>query len=159
MFATGSRMLFVRFAWIFVFALTWRAGSASFSQVAVTDLQQELAKERNVYQTKLRKLTQECSKKSLTDALPTLEKFVVVYATDRQTIFPLEAAELQMPSGEDQYLQLYLALQSLNSETAVVRFELAEALAKAKSPALAYQLLHEVLAFNPDHERARRLIG
>ncbi len=129
--------------WIVWLILTTSAGFVH----AQTDSLSRLREIRERHQAALKKFEQDSQGDR---AKQHVRSYRAVFPDDRQTIFPIDRSQ---PGFLDE------TLAKANQKYASQLFEFAKTCDLDKHSALAFQLLHEVLVYDPEHAEARRILG
>lgn len=113
------------------------------------------------YAARLQGLADRCVELHLDDAATTTRAAALERDPRRQYVFlPAETDTAKPPTDAPQIRhQWYAKFAAIRREQAEALFQLARSELDAAHPTRAYQLLHEVLHVDPDHERVRRILG
>lgn len=113
------------------------------------------------YAARLHGLAGRCLQLKLDDAAKTTREAVIPRDPRRQYIFlPAESDPAKPAADAPQIVQQWYARFTADrGKHAEALFELARSELRAGRPRRAYQLLHEVLHTDPDHERVRGILG
>jgi len=113
------------------------------------------------YAARLKGLADRCAQLQLDEAATTTHQAAIPRDPRRQYIFlPAESDPAKPPADAPQIVQQWYAkFTACRREHAEALFQLARSELDAGRPTRAYQLLHEVLHADPDHERVRGILG
>lgn len=113
------------------------------------------------YAAQLNGLANRCLELKLDAAAKTTREAVVPRDPRRQYVFlPAESDPAKPPTDAPQIVQQWYAkFTAHRREQAEALFRLARSELQAGHPTRAYQLLHETLHTDPDHERVRGILG
>ncbi|QDU31495.1 Leucine Rich repeats (2 copies) [Anatilimnocola aggregata] len=106
-------------------------------------------------------LAEKCDSLKVPEQAAITREWQVPRTAGRQTLFVPTVADLHQPAkaAPDLVSKWYGKFRELRAEQATSLFAIAGEFLKAGDAARCYQLLHEVLRENPDHETARRALG
>ena len=113
------------------------------------------------YAARLRGLADRCVELKLDDAAPATRDWIIPRDPRRQYLFlPAETDPAKLPADAPKIKQQwYDKFTAHRREQAEALFQLARSELQAGRPTRAFQLLHEVLHENPDHEPVRGALG
>lgn len=121
----------------------------------------KISEARREYHESLRSLAAQCREAGRQDLAGGVEKRIVMHRPDRQTIYlpPARSEKLSADSADAEAVKLEDQLRVAGNEYANRLLELAREASSGTSGAAAYQLLHEALVADPDHEAIRKMLG
>jgi hypothetical protein len=109
------------------------------------------------YASRLEELAKRCEAENLPDAADALRGWLPARAPDQLTLFlPPQTTSAATPDGAP---AARVEWQGLRNEQANMLMMLAKQAVEEHQPALAFELVVEALRENPNHERARKLLG
>lgn len=109
------------------------------------------------YASRLEELAKRCETENLLDAADALRGWLPARAPDQLTLFlPPQTTSESTPDGSP---AARVEWQGLRNEQANMLMMLAKQAVEEHQPALAFELVVEALRENPNHERARKLLG
>ncbi len=110
---------------------------------------------------RLESLAAKCKELNLEEQARATRDWLIPRDPRRQYVFlPPESDPVKPPDAAAKIVhQWYAKLSEYRRTQAAELFALAEQQLKADRPTRAYQLVHEVLHEDPDHERARQILG
>ena len=115
---------------------------------------------RNAFRAGLKQLEAECIQQKLPEQAARVGKLMQPRDPNRQYIFmPPAFAENPDETATDSQKQFQQKLASLKKEHAEALFQAARNAVTAAQGPEAYQLLHELLVFDPDHAQTRAALG
>ncbi len=132
---------------------------ADQQSVGQTNLAEALAEARQEWHDRLNTLAQTCQRQGLDDAAARIRSKIVVRDPQRQYIFLPPPGGLQLPDDAPAAEKArHDEFRKINQSHANRLIHLAR-FAMGRTPAAAYQLLHEALVAAPDDRELRRILG
>ena len=153
-------------AWLSISA--WepvRGGAGVQTSTAVQESTFSLAQERQVFdhafREQLAEIADRCEENGWSEQTQLTRQWLPERDPDRQYIFLPPAVDPWKPTtGEPQKTEIwYQPFLEARVAYAEQLFPLVQQAVDADQAAQAYQLLHEILVHNPDHEKVRRILG
>ena len=142
-----------------VFAVMLVSGASDLAASDdLTDVRGELDRR---FAAQLSRIADQCRQADLPEQERITRQWIVRRNPNRQYFFPVSRRDATNPgAGADlKVVQWYEEFLRNRMEYADGLFDLSEQARVNKQPAIAYQLLFDVLRENPDHEPARKILG
>jgi hypothetical protein len=158
-------------AWLFamVLWLAWmgsgtgvqaQASKVSKSERALANLLAQYREEQRLFANDLERIAQACEERGLNGVAPRIRQLAVPLDPSSVRFEPLpRQVQAPIPVPADGEFSWQLTLRQHRKEYAATLDRLATQAIKAGLPSLAFQWIREVALHDPDHPRARRLLG